>query len=117
SGFEFTSVPAGEAKDPRRNIPIAIVGSVLASTLLYCLIQLVSLSALPDLARHDEPLPDVAAVVFGAPGRAGIRLVSLISMIAFCAGSALVAPRYFTALARDGFLPQWFGRRTQRGTP
>ena len=41
----------------------------------------------------------------------------LISMIAFCAGSALVAPRYFTALARDGFLPQWFGRRTQRGTP
>jgi amino acid transporter len=40
SGFEYTAVPAGEIRDARRNVPLAIVGSIAFASLLYALLQL-----------------------------------------------------------------------------
>jgi len=119
SGFEFVSVPAGEAKQARRNIPIAIVGSLMGATLLYCILQLVALSVLPDLTagQRPQPLIDTAAAVFGEGARRVFVVAALISMAGFCAGSALVGPRLFSALAEDGYLPQRLTRLTRHGTP
>jgi amino acid transporter len=105
SGFEYAAVPAGEVRDPRRNVPLAIVGSIAFASLLYALLQLAALGALPDLAAHEQPLPDVAARVLGAWGAPLLGVTALLSMLGFCASVALVAPRYFTALALDGHLP------------
>ena len=105
SGFEYAAVPAGEVKDARRSVPLAIVGSIAGATLLYALLQLAALGALPDLAAHEQPLPDVAVRVLGAWGGPLLGVAAVLSMLGFCAGVALVAPRYFTALADDGHLP------------
>lgn len=119
SGFEFVSVPAGEAQQARRNIPIAIVGSLLGATLLYCLLQTVALSVVPDLGspQRTQPLIDTAAAVFGEGARRVFILAALISMAGFCAGSALVGPRLFSALAEDGYLPRALTGTSRHGTP
>jgi APA family basic amino acid/polyamine antiporter len=105
SGFEYTVVPAGEVRDARRNVPLAVVTSIAGASLLYALLQISALGALPDLAAREQPLPDVAELALGAWGGTLLGVAALVSMLGFCAGVALVAPRYFTALAEDGFLP------------
>lgn len=47
----------------------------------------------------------MAARALGAHGESLLAASALLSMLGFCAGVALVAPRYFTALAEDGHLP------------
>jgi APA family basic amino acid/polyamine antiporter len=117
SGFEYAAVPAGEVRDPRRNVPLAVVGSISGAALLYALLQLGSLGALPDVAAREQPLPDVAARALGSWGAPLVGVTALLSMLGFCAGVALVAPRYFTALAEDGHLPRGLTRLSARGTP
>jgi basic amino acid/polyamine antiporter, APA family len=117
SGFEYAAVPAGEVRDARRTVPLAIVGSISGAALLYALLQLAALATLPDLASREQPLPDVAARVLGAWGAPLLGITALLSMLGFCAGVALVAPRYFTALAEDGHLPAALARISARGTP
>lgn len=117
SGFEYTAVPAGEAVNARQNIPLAIVSSLIGATLLYCVVQAVGLSVLPDLGSRRQPLIDVAAALFGERARAVLWATSLVSMAGFCASSALVGPRYFTALAEDRYLPQGLTRVSRHGTP
>jgi APA family basic amino acid/polyamine antiporter len=117
SGFEFIAVPAGEAKDARRTVPLAVMGSLLGAVALYVVVQLVAVSVVPDLAARRHPLMDVAFAVAGEPGRTALWATSLVSMLGFTAGSALVAPRYFSALAEDGYLPRGLTRLGRRGTP
>ena len=117
SGFEYTTVPAGEVKHARLAIPLATVGALLGATVLYCALMLVAHSVLPDLAAHAQPLPEVATRLVGPWGGQLLRTAALVSMAGFCAGSALVGPRYFTALAEDGFLPARLTALTRHGTP
>jgi APA family basic amino acid/polyamine antiporter len=117
SGFEYAAVPAGEVREPRRTIPLAILGSLGGAVVLYALLQLVSLGALPDLAQREQPLPDVAALVFGGVGARLIGVAALLSMAGFCSSVALVAPRYFTALAQDGYLPSRLAGLSRFATP
>ncbi|HEY8211446.1 MAG TPA: APC family permease [Myxococcaceae bacterium] len=117
SGFEFVAVPAGEARDAKRTVPLAILGSLVGSMALYCVVQLVAVSVLPDLGSRQHALMDVAFQLAGERGRAVLWVASLVSMLGFVAGSALVAPRYCTALAEDGYLPLALTRRNGRGAP
>lgn len=117
SGFEYVAVPAGEAKQARRNIPIAIVASLMGATVLFCVLQAIALSTVPNLADSAAPLVDAAVVVFGPKARLVFGLAALVSMAGFCAGSALVGPRYFSALAEDGYLPETLRTLSGRGTP
>jgi APA family basic amino acid/polyamine antiporter len=116
SGFEYAAVPAGEVRDARRNVPLAIVGSLAFACLLYAALQLVSVGALPDLASREQPLPDVAALLFPHGARI-IGVTAVISMAGFCSSVALVAPRYFLALAEDGYLPKALTRISRFQTP
>ena len=106
SGFEYASVPAGEVRNARRTVPFAIVGSVLFASLLYAVLQLDALSALPDLGGRAAPLQDLGVLVFGGAGGRLIAVAAVLSMLGFCSGVALVAPRYFLAMAEDGYLPE-----------
>ena len=116
SGFEYAAVPAGEVADAKRTVPLAIVGSLAFACLLYAALQLVSVGALPDLAQREQPLPDVAAMLIPHGARI-IGITAVISMAGFCSSVALVAPRYFLALAEDGYLPRALTRRSSRQTP
>ena len=109
-GFESAVVLAGEARDPRRDIPRALTITVLIITVFYFLIQWISISALPGLADSKTPLADVAAVVLGASGAALLTFGAVFSIGGNCSASMLSAPRMTYALARMGSLPQWFGQ-------
>jgi amino acid transporter len=109
-GFESAVVLAGEARDPRRDIPRALTITVLIITVFYFLIQWVSISALPGLADSKTPLADVAAVVLGASGAALLTFGAVFSIGGNCSAAMLSAPRMTYALARMGSLPQWFGQ-------
>ncbi len=109
-GFESAVVPAGEARNPRKDIPRAITFTVLTITLVYFLIQMVSISVLPDLTTSKTPLADVAEILMGATGAALLTLGAVFSIGGNCSASMLSAPRMTYALAKIGSLPDWFAQ-------
>ena len=118
TGFEYIPVPAGEAKNPRRTVPLAMVSSVIVTTLIYALVQIVAGGIHPGLGSSETPLADAARHFGGNRGAWLMNLAGLISSFGFCAGSALVGPRYLESFAEDHFLPKFFLLRPANlGTP
>jgi len=107
-GFESVVVPAGEAKNPARDMPRALIFGLLMVTLLYVGIQLVSVAAVPDIAGSASPLLDVAASLFGQAGALLLMLGVVASVAANLLGAIFSTPRASFALAEDGSLPRWF---------
>ncbi len=118
TGFEFIPVPAGEAKNPQRTVPLAMVISVFLTTVLYALVQLVATGLHPSLGGTETPLADSVAQFAGSRGRELMNVAGLISMFGFCAGSALVGPRYLESFSEDRFVPAIFAHRPAKlGSP
>jgi len=114
TGFEYVPVPAGETDNPRRNVPLALLGALLGAMLLYALVEIVFMGTHPDPAHADKPLAEAAAA-FAGPWAARLLTVgAAVSSFGFCTGVALVGPRYLSALADDGLLPPALGRRHPR---
>ena len=108
-GFDVVPVPAGEAVDPRRHVPFALVATILGVTAIMTLAQIVSQGVLPDLARHATPIADAAAVFMGSGGALLIAMGSVVSMTGNNAGQVLTGSRMLFALAEHGELPRFFG--------
>jgi basic amino acid/polyamine antiporter, APA family len=118
TGFEYVPVPAGETVNPQRAIGLAMVVSVVGATLLYVLVQVVAMGTLPSLATSTRPIVDSARAFAGNGGANAIAVVASLSALGFCAGSAMVVPRYVETFAQDAFLPRILERRSPRfGTP
>ncbi|HEU5050662.1 MAG TPA: amino acid permease [Gemmatimonadales bacterium] len=108
AGFENTAAAAGEFKDPRRDVPFALVTMAIVVTVVYTLVQLVALGTLPDLASRTEgaPLADAAVIVLGAGAGLMMTAGAAISIGGNIGSTMLAGPRYLYALARDGFGPR-----------
>jgi len=104
-GFEVAPVPAGETRSPRRDMPFAILSSLVAASLLYTLVQAVLVASGARLSEpSDTPLVDAALTV--APALAFVVVAGgLVSTLGFVSGSALGTPRYLFAAAADRHLP------------
>lgn len=109
-GFESAVVPAGEAKNPQRDIPRALLLGLGMVTALYMLVQWVSMVTVPDIASSTTPLLDVAAALGGTVGAAILMFGVICSVGANLLGAMFSTPRISYALARDGSLPAWFGQ-------
>ncbi len=109
-GFEQAVITAGETKNPRRNLPRALVLTILATGLLYFLITLVYVSVLPGGGGEGQTLVDVGRVLAGPAGALAITLAAVFSIGGNLAAAALTVPRLTFALARESLLPRWFGR-------
>ena len=107
-GFEGTVVTAGEGKSPRRDMPGALINTILFIGAFYFLIQVVALFTLPELATSEAALADVANVLFGTAGAAILIMGAVFSIGGNLSASLLSAPRMTFALARDGTMPKWF---------
>jgi amino acid transporter len=107
-GYEVTGVPAGEAADPRRDVPFAFVMTLLAVTLVMTLTSLVATGVLPDVAASTTPLADGAALFMGAIGAFIISAGAAVSMTGNNMGQVLTGSRTLFALAENGDLPRWF---------
>ena len=55
-GYEVVPVPGGEAIDPRRDVPFALVATILSVATVMTLTQIVAQGVLPDLSRHTTPI-------------------------------------------------------------
>jgi APA family basic amino acid/polyamine antiporter len=109
-GFEFSLIAAGETRNARKDIPKALVGTVIAIALCYALIQLVVISVGPDLGASAAPLVEVARRLMGSSGALILGLGVVFSIGGGSLTSLLTAPRLTYALSRDGSLPAWLGK-------
>ena len=109
-GFEQAVVPAGEARDPARDMPRGLLWGLVSVAVLYVLIQMVSMAAVPDIAASNAPLLDVAATLLGPMGAALLMVGVVASVGGNLVGSTFTTPRLSYSLSLDGSLPPWFGR-------
>jgi basic amino acid/polyamine antiporter, APA family len=111
-GFESVSVAAQEAKNPRRDLPIGILGSLAVCTALYMLMALV-LTGITDWRTLDVANP-VSFAVGKIPGLKWLTLPIDVGAIVGLASVTFVTlygqSRIFYSMARDGFLPKAFSR-------
>ena len=108
-GFDSVSTHAEEARQPKRDVPIGIIASLLICTVLYIAV----VAVLTGMVKYDKLSIDAgvsdafkqaglpwAEFIIAAAGVAGITSVLLVLMLS--------APRVFLAMARDGMVPQGF---------
>jgi amino acid transporter len=109
-GFEQATVSAGETKNPRRNVPRALVYTIIGTGILYFFITLVYVSVLPEGGQNGQTLVDVGRVLAGPAGALIITLTAIFSIGGNLASSMLTVPRLTYSLAEKKLLPKWFGR-------
>jgi APA family basic amino acid/polyamine antiporter len=105
SGFEAAVVPAGEARDPARHLPFALLTGIAVVVVIYVLIQVVCIGTLPDLARSERPLSDASLLFLGGAGASVIAAGALVSVAGSMNGVVLVASRVLFAMAEQRQLP------------
>ena len=108
-GWEAAVVPAGETRNPARDMPRALLLAMGVVTLLYVLVQAISVAVLPELAASKRALVDVGAVLLGSWGALLITVAVVVSVGGNIASTMVTAPRLTYSLAREGSLPAWFG--------
>ena len=117
-GWQTGCFVAGELREPRRDLPRALLLGVMGVVLLYVAVNFVCLRALgvDGLAASDAPASAVMQVALGRSGQIAIALGITISTLGFLSQSVLTAPRVYFAMARDGiFFRQlaWVHPRTR----
>lgn len=108
-GFDAISTAAEETKNPQKNMPIGIIGSLAVTTILYISVAIV----LTGIIRYSElNVPEPLAKAFMSIGlnwAAGIvAFGAVVATTAVLLVFQLGQPRIFYSMARDGLLPQWF---------
>jgi amino acid transporter len=103
-GFDVAAIVAGEMRDPRRDLPVSILGGLGISCLLYLLLMLACF-----VCRTPLPQAALAGVAESFIGPVGATLMSLAAVISCAGGLAvqmLVSPRNIFALGEAGDLPR-----------
>jgi APA family basic amino acid/polyamine antiporter len=112
-GFDAVSTAAQEAKNPQRDMPIGILGSLAICTVLYILMSLV-MTGLAHYTDLDVPHPVFVAIEKAGPALHWLGGIINVGAIAGLASVVLVMlmaqPRIFYSMARDGLLPPVFGK-------
>ncbi|HEX9707441.1 MAG TPA: amino acid permease [Steroidobacteraceae bacterium] len=111
-GFDAVSTAAQEAKNPQRDMPIGILGSLFICTLIYIAMSAVMTGIMPyNLLGTPRP---VATALEHYPSLLWLKSVVEIGAIAGLTSVILVMmlgqPRIFYSMARDGLIPPIFGR-------
>lgn len=101
AGFENLGVPAGEYKNPRRDLPFALLTGILVIASIYALVQLGAMSALPDLSKSETPIASAAAAIIGPMGAIIVTIGALMSMAGTNSGTMLEGSRMLFALSLD----------------
>jgi len=110
-GFDAVSTAAQETKNPQRDMPIGIIGSLLICTLLYILVSGIATGA---MSYTQLDVPDPIAVVADHVGLGWMSQIIKLGAIAGLSSVILVMllgqSRVFYSMARDGLLPQFVNK-------
>lgn len=117
-GFDTVSTLSADAKNPKRDVPIAVIGTALTAIILYVLTGFV-ITGMVNYSEISEDGPLAQAFV-----TVGAKWASYI--VGFCALTTMLAtifacivgqPKIFSAMAKDGLLPPIFAKEDANGTP
>ncbi|UKE69899.1 APC family permease [Xanthomonas cerealis pv. cerealis] len=110
AGFENIPAAAGEYRNPRRDVPFALITMIVTVTLIYAAVQVVAQGTLANVAQSATPLAD-AASGFGGEALALILTVgATISILGTTSNTVMLGPRFLFALAQDGYGPAFLAR-------
>lgn len=118
-GFDAISAAAEETKDPQRNLPRGILGSLAVVTLLFVAVSLVLTSLVPssELSTGEPLAYAMRAAGFGWAG-ALLNLAGLVATLSVLLVFQLAITRIVLQVARDGLMPTWFAKvHEKHGTP
>jgi basic amino acid/polyamine antiporter, APA family len=103
-GWVYITWVAGEVKEPRRNVPLAMVLGVLAVAVIYIAMNLTYIYALPieQIATHETIAHTAAALLFSPRAAAWLSLTIAISCFSAAATCTLSGARVYMAMAQDG---------------
>jgi amino acid transporter len=110
-GFEDMANIAEEVREPHRNLPAGILLAIFISTLLYCVIAIVSVTSLPieELSASDAPL----ALIYERTTGSSPIIITFIGLFAIANGilvQIILGSRILFGLSRQAWLPAPFGR-------
>jgi APA family basic amino acid/polyamine antiporter len=119
AGWQSALYFTEEDKHPERNLPRAMIGSVIAVIIIYLLVNLalLALVPIPELAASKQPAADAAARIAGSRGGQIITVLSLISLAPLLNAILMIGTRILFALGRDGLLWSRAAAVNARGTP
>ena len=106
TGFEISTINAGEVKDPRRNFPFSMLIVLTFVVIIYILIQIVCIGTLPELADSERPLVDAANLFVGPIGALVITIGAVLSMTGSLNATMLGCTRLPFALAEQKQAPE-----------
>ena len=109
-GYEVTGIPAGEASNPKKDVPFAFVAVILIVSGVMTLTAAVATGLLPDVGATRTPIADASALIMGAFGGLLVSVGSVVSMTGNNMGQLLSGSRTVFALAENGDLPRVFAR-------
>jgi amino acid transporter len=113
-GFENSVVPAGETSNPERTIPRALIATILATACLYFLVQLAYVAVMEPGAGGDAPMVAFGQALMGPAGALLLTATAVFSLLGNISGAITATSRTTYALGRDGLLPAWFGKVSDR---
>ena len=118
-GFDVVATTAEEAKNPQRDLPIGIIGSLIICTVLYCAVALVITGMIPYRDIATEAALASAFETVGKPGYATLIAAGAVAGLTTVVMTLLIgATRVIFAMSRDWLLPPKFGKVNHRtGTP
>ena len=114
SGFEAILVNTGEIKSPGKNIPFALIVTILFVTVFYLLLQTVCMGTFPQLANSERPIADAALLFIGPMGAMLISIGALISVAGTINTVMLVGSRVPFSLSEEKQLPRFLSFISQK---
>ena len=116
AGFENLPAAAGEYRNPRRDVPFALLTMIATVTLVYVSVQWVALGTLPGLADSSTPLAEAASRFSGESLALLMTIGASMSILGTSSNTVMMAPRYLLALSSDGYGPRALGERSIRAS-
>lgn len=117
-GFDAVSSSAAEVKNPKRNMPIGIIGTLIIATILYVLVSIV-LTGMISYTKLNvaDPVSFALQVVHQNWAAGIIALGALAGMFTMMVTMIYSSSRLIYSIGRDGLLPKFLGQLDQHGSP
>lgn len=126
-GFDAVSTQAGEAINPKKDVPFAIIASLLICTLLYILVSLVltgmmHYSHFNPLGKYPDAIKAPVAYAFDIAGQAWagyiITIAATVGLISVLMVMIMGQSRIFLGMSKDGLIPRTFSKvNAETGVP
>ncbi len=124
AGFVFVSYAgllkiasvAEEIKDPKRNIPLGMILSLVVVSLFYTLVVFVTSGVLDATTLHQSltPISDSARAFMGSWGAIALGIAAILAFLSTANAGIMTAARSLVPLSRDGLLPEFLGKINAR---